>query len=131
MLREYELTLVARPDLLEADMQKLQAKYEQFMTNDGGQIIQKNLWGSRRLAFPIRKTYKAFYINYDYVGTRANVAEMERVMRFDESVLRFLSLKISDKVDVAKRREEIAKQANAMRELREREIREMNEEKEI
>jgi len=131
MLREYELTLVARPDLIESDMQKLQAKYEQFMTNNGGQIIQKNLWGSRRLAFPIRKTYKAFYLNYDFVGTRENVAEMERVMRFDESVLRFLSVKIGENVDVAKRRDQIAKQASAMRELREREIREMNEEKEM
>ena len=109
MIREYEMTLIARSDLPETEIQKLLAKYEKFMTIDGGQILKKDVWGSRRLAFPINKQFRGFYANYDFVGVPAHLTEMERLMRIDESVLRYMSVKLGECADIEARRTDLNK----------------------
>jgi small subunit ribosomal protein S6 len=125
VLREYELTIIARADLPESENAKLLSKYEKLMTADGGEILQKNSWGVKKLAFPMKKAFRGSYVNYDFVGTPSNLSEMERLMRIDEDVLRYMSVYIGQNVNVATRKEQLAKIAMAAREaaneLRERE----------
>lgn len=116
MLREYELTIIARADLPESESSKLIGKYEKLMTSDGGEILQKNNWGTKKLAFPMKKAFRGNYVNYDFIGTAGNLAEMERLMRIDDDVLRYMSVYIGQNVNAAKRKEELAKQAAAARE---------------
>lgn len=116
MLREYELTIIARADLPEPESGKLLSKYEKLMTADGGEILQKNSWGVKKLAFPMKKAFRGNYVNYDFVGTPSNLSEMERLMRIDDDVLRYMSVYVGQNVDVAKRKEQLAKIAAAARE---------------
>ena len=116
MLREYELTIIARADLPESENAKLLSKYEKLMTADGGEILQKNSWGVKKLAFPMKKAFRGSYVNYDFVGTPSNLSEMERLMRIDEDVLRYMSVYIGQNVNVATRKEQLAKIAMAARE---------------
>lgn len=120
MLREYELTIIARADLPESEANKLQTKYEQLMTDGGGEIIQKNVWGTKRLAFPINKHFKGHYVNYDFVGQKDHINEVERLLRLDENILRFLTIRLGENVDVGQRRDELLKQAQKLREMKER-----------
>jgi len=110
-LREYEFTFIAKADLPEADKTKLITKYETLLTKDGGEVIQKSDWGVKRMAFPIQKQFRGHYLHYDFLGTPENLAECERLMRIDENVLRFMSLYINEDVDVAERKDELAKMA--------------------
>ena len=119
-MREYEFTVIARGDLPEAEILSLHQKYEDLLTKDGGEILSKDVWGHRRMAFPINKCYKGFYTNYDYTGKQEHLIEVERLMRFDDNVLRYMSLKIADDVDPAKRKDQIAKE-RAIREAKARE----------
>ncbi len=116
MLREYEMTIIARADLPESDGTKLFGKYEKLMTSDGGEILQKSLWGTKKLAFPMKKSFRGNYVNYDFIGTSANLAEMERLMRIDEDVLRYMSIYIGQNVNTTTRKEQLAKIAAAARE---------------
>jgi small subunit ribosomal protein S6 len=116
VLREYELTIIARADLPESENAKLLSKYEKLMTADGGEILQKNSWGVKKLAFPMKKAFRGSYVNYDFVGTPSNLSEMERLMRIDEDVLRYMSVYIGQNVNVATRKEQLAKIAMAARE---------------
>ncbi|MCX6126823.1 MAG: 30S ribosomal protein S6 [Proteobacteria bacterium] len=116
MLREYEVTIVSRADLLEADSTKLLGKYEKLMTADGGEILKKDSWGSKKIAFPMKKHHRGLYTNYDFVGVPANLSEMERLMRIDEDVLRYMSVFIGENVDPTTRKDQIAKAAAAARE---------------
>ena len=109
MLREYELTVIANSQLSEDDAKKLQQKYEAILANDGGQIIKKDDWGTKKLSFPIKKQFKGRYVHYDLTCLPVHLAEAERLMRIDENVLRYLSVKIGENVDVDKRKAEIAK----------------------
>jgi small subunit ribosomal protein S6 len=116
VLREYEMTIIARADLPESDGTKLFGKYEKLMTSDGGEILQKSLWGTKKLAFPMKKAFRGNYVNYDFIGTSANLAEMERLMRIDEDVLRYMSIYIAKNVNTTTRKEQLAKIAAAARE---------------
>jgi small subunit ribosomal protein S6 len=110
------MTIIARADLPESESTKLLGKYEKLMLSDGGEILQKSAWGVKKLAFPMKKAFRGNYVNYDFVGTSANLTEMERLMRIDDDVLRYMSVYIGQNVDVAQRKEQLAKAAAAARE---------------
>jgi small subunit ribosomal protein S6 len=109
LLREYEFTLVAKADLPEADKAKLFSSYEEILQRNGGELLKKDDWGTKKLAFPIKKHFKGHYVFYDLASHPDNIAECERLMRIDDNVLRFLVIKSDDKVDVEARRAELAK----------------------
>lgn len=123
MLREYEMTIISRADLPESESAKLLGKYESLMTADGGEILKKDAWGSKKIAFAMKKHHRGVYTNYDFVGTSANLAEMERLMRIDEGVLRYMSVFLGENVDPTQRKEQIAKAATAAREAANAEFR--------
>lgn len=85
------------------------AKFESLMTADGGEILKKDALGSRRLAYPINKHFRGVYTNYDFIGLPAHLTEMERLMRIDESVLRYMSVKLGPVEDIELRKAELNK----------------------
>jgi small subunit ribosomal protein S6 len=113
LLREYEFTVVAKADLPDADKQKIFAGYEEILKRDGGEFVKRDDWGSKRMAFPIRKNFRGHFMFYDTASTPASIAECERLLRIDENILRYLVIKIGDKVDVEARKVELAKAAAA------------------
>ncbi len=119
MLREYEFTVIIKGELSDADRLKSLDKYEAILLQDGGQVIQKNDWGVKKMAFPIKRSYKGHYVNYDLTTTSAHLIEAERLMRIDDNILRYLSVKIGEDVDIEERKVELAKiAANEARESR-------------
>ena len=121
MLREYDFTIITKGELSEGDSAKVVQGYEALMTKDGGEILKRDDWCSKKLNFPIKKSYRGNYVNYDFVGTPENVAEMERLMRIDDNVLRHLIVRTDEAegvIDVSARKLELAK---AEKEARERE----------
>ncbi len=122
LLREYDFTIITKGDLPESEALKVLEGYEALMTKDGGQILKKDVWGNKKLVYPINKCFRGNYVNYDFVGTPANLAEMERLMRIDDNVLRHLVVKLESGdggIDVEARKAELAKQE---REARERDL---------
>ncbi len=114
-LREYELTCITRGDLSDSEQEKLIGKYEKILTGDGGQVLSKSDWGVKKLSYPIKKQFRGRYYLYDFLGSPENLAEAQRLMRIDEGVLRFLSIKLGESVDPDTRKVEIAKQQAAVR----------------
>jgi small subunit ribosomal protein S6 len=112
-MREYETMIITKPDLPEAELTKMVGKWESIITANGGQIIKKDTWGVRRLAYPIQKVGRGAYFVFDFAATQADVQELDRVLKFDEGVLRSQSLKLGDTVDVENRRVELQKLAEA------------------
>lgn len=120
MLREYDFTVITRGDLPEGESAKVLSTYEGLMTRDGGEILKRDDWGSKKLAYPVKKQFRGYYVNYDFVGSPASVAEMERLMRIDDNVLRYLVVRLDENtdghVDVEARKAELAKQEREARE---------------
>lgn len=128
MLREYDFTVITRGDLTEGDHANVLTNYETLMTKDGGEILKKEEWGVKKLAYPIKKTFRGHYVNYDFVGRPEHLAEVQRLMRIDDNVLRFLVVRMDDDAegitDVEARKAEIAKAEREAREAEQKRRRE-------
>ena len=92
----YELMLVVEPFLEDAEHQALIEKATDQIKRRAGNITQVDPWGKRRLAYPINKKMEGFYalISFDGEPTGADIAEIERVLRLDEKVMRVMVTRI-------------------------------------
>lgn len=110
-MREYEAMIISKIDLPEADMTKMVERWESIIGKDGGQIVKKEPWGVKRFAYPIEKQTRGNYFVYDIATTQENIRELERVLKYDENVVRSIIIKLADDVNVAERRIELQKKA--------------------
>ena len=107
MLREYEITVITKPQASAEELKKLMERYETLFQADGGDIIRKEDWGQKKMAHAIKKSFKGHYLHYDLNTTSENLKEAERLMGLDEEVLRHLTIRLGESADVEKRRIEL------------------------
>jgi small subunit ribosomal protein S6 len=89
-MRDYEYVFVIHPDLDEAALKELLEKIQGFVSAAGGQVQKMDLWGRRRLAFPLRKHKEGQYVLMQARLAPKASADVERGVRFLEPVLRYL-----------------------------------------
>ena len=88
-MRNYEIMFIAHPDLDDASLTALLDRAKSWVTASGGQVTQLDLWGRRRLAYPIHKQTEGQYILMQTQMTPQATSEIERNMRLNEQVMRF------------------------------------------
>ncbi len=116
---EYETIVIVRPDIEESGVSSLAEKFEGVVTEQGGHILDRENWGSRKLAYPIAKHLRGHFVRMNYLASAASIAELERRMRIEDGIIRFMTVRLADAVDVPTRIEEAAVQ-RAQREEEER-----------
>lgn len=104
ILNEYETIYVARPDLTDDVMSKLTERFSAVITSNQGEILVSEDWGKRKLAYIINKHLRGHYIYLNFCGPASLVAEVERNLGNEDQLLRFLTVKIEDDVEVDSRR---------------------------
>ncbi len=92
-MRNYEIMVVVRADLNEADLHSQLDTIKSWITAKEGKVSQVDLWGRRRLAYPIAKQRDGFYVLMKAELPTAAPSEIERNLRISENVLRFLVIK--------------------------------------
>lgn len=110
-MREYEAMIISKLDIPEAELSKMVSRWESIIAENGGEVIKKDDWGARRLAYPIQNQSRAHYYVYDIATHPVNIRELERVLRFDENVLSSMIINLNDDVDVTKRKIDLQKHA--------------------
>ncbi len=99
--RQYELTIILSPELDEAGKTKILDRVTQVMTEQfGGELKRMDDWGRRKLAYEIRKQGHGDYTYLRFVAPGEAIAEMERVMRLLDGVLKFLTVRLEDDEDM-------------------------------
>lgn len=106
-MREYETTFIARAELSDDAVRQLSDRLKTTIERHKGAILDFQIMGRQNLAYVIEKQSKGNYVFIDYAADTTAVSEVERTLRLDESVLKFLSVKINDTINVDARREEI------------------------
>ncbi len=89
-MREYEIVFIAHPDLEESALNDVAEKVKSWVTEAGGTVLKADFWGRRRLAYAIRKQKEGQYILLKVQLAPTSVAAIERNLRFQEPVLRFV-----------------------------------------
>ena len=87
-LRRYEVMVILDPDLEERTVAPSLDQYLNVVRQDGGSVESVDVWGRRRLAYEIKKKAEGIYAVIDVQATPQAVAELDRQLRLNESVLR-------------------------------------------
>ena len=90
----YEHTFIATPELSTNELDSLNEKIASILEKNGSKIIKKEDWGIRTLAYPIKKNTKGNYNNLYIDGNNKIIKELEQFERYDERIIKFLSIKI-------------------------------------
>jgi small subunit ribosomal protein S6 len=90
----YESIFIARQDVPATQVEALTKTFSEIVTSHGGAVKKTEQWGLRTLAYRIRKNKKGHYVLMNLDAPAAAVAEMERNMRLNEDVLRYLTVKV-------------------------------------
>ena len=93
-LQDYELMVIFTPVLAEDDYKAAQAKYTEFVKENGGKIVHANAWGLRSLAYPIEKKTTGLYWVIEYQAATDMNASLEIQMNRDESIMRHMVTKL-------------------------------------
>ncbi len=89
-MRNYEVVFIVHPDLDEQALNALVEKVKGWITDAAGTIEKAEVWGKRRMAYTIRKQREGQYVYVVATFAPTFVQELERNLRFTESVMRFL-----------------------------------------
>ena len=89
-MRAYELVFIVHPDLDESGLKELIEKVKSWVTDSGGQVSKVDIWGKRRLAYSLRKQKEGQYVLLETQITPSFCAQLERNLRLQESILRYL-----------------------------------------
>ena len=87
-MRHYELMVLVDPEVDERTVEPTLAKYMEIVKNDGGSVDEIDVWGRRRLAYEIQKKSEAIYAVVNFHATPAASAELDRLLRLNETILR-------------------------------------------
>lgn len=90
----YECVLIARNDITQQQVDGIADQITQLMEADGGSVKKREYWGLRSLAYRIKKNRKGHYMLLGLDAPPASVTEMERQLRLNEDVLRFMTLRV-------------------------------------
>jgi small subunit ribosomal protein S6 len=110
-LRRYETILIAHVDLSEDELSSLITRHSAIVTDQKGILVKVERWGKRRLAYMIKKQARGFYILIDYAGETAVVNELERNLKINDKILKFMTVLKDDAVDPAALEKEITEAA--------------------
>jgi len=112
-MRRYESVWVVNGDLADEEVKATIDKFSRIITTQGGTLVGMEEWGRKKLAFKIKGTTRGYYVLVDYAGTPATVKELERNYRIDDRIIRYLTSKKSDQVNLEALQAEIAAKAKA------------------
>ena len=99
-MRHYEIVFLVHPDQSE-QVGGMVERYTKAIEEDGGKIHRLEDWGRRQLAYPINKIHKAHYVLMNIETTPEVVEELETAFRFNDAVLRHLTIKTKHAVTEA------------------------------
>jgi len=133
-MREYDTTFIVQPEISEDGREALVLRLRGVLERSGAAPLEVEDMGKKKLAYEIKKFQKGHYLSLFYLDSGKAVAELERALRLDESILRFLTVRTADavedvdarkarSVDLEKTRKERAAE-RAVREAEERAARE-------
>ncbi|WP_457562402.1 30S ribosomal protein S6 [Caminibacter pacificus] len=107
-LRHYETMFILKPTLTDEEKAAIVENVKKVITERGGEVVAVDNIGVRELAYPIQKFERGHYYIVYYKAPADAVLELERQMRYNEDLLRFMTVKYETKKDI-KRWEEMAK----------------------
>ena len=98
-MRHYEILFIVSPNASAEELSDVATKFQSVITGMEGVVTSYDEQGKMKLAYNVKKENKGYYVLMEFVGSADIVAEVERNMRLDDRVLKYLTVKLADQVD--------------------------------
>lgn len=92
----YETVFIARQDLAAEDVDALTSKFSKIITDGKGKVVSREYWGLRNLSYKVKKNSRGHYVALNIDADYAAVAELSRVMGFNEDVIRNMTFTVEE-----------------------------------
>ncbi len=102
-MRQYETGFVLSPNLSEEETTQFVQQMAEIVAQKKGRMVKQDIWGKRRLAFPIKRFQEGVYVFFTYDGGGDVSAELERRFKQTDHVIRFMTV-LKDPRDLARRK---------------------------
>lgn len=93
-MNQYETVFILTPVLSDVQMKEAVEKFKDVLKQNNAEIVNEEMWGLRKLAYPIQKKSTGFYTLIEFNGEPTIVKRLETAFRRDERVLRFLTFRL-------------------------------------
>ena len=107
-MRRYETIVIIDPDLSAEKQEPVLKRVKDVIGQQSGYLAFIDDWGTRKLAYEIKKKERGYYVRFDFCGTGAVIDEIERFFRIDDRVLKYMTVLLDKKADIEKIKEEVA-----------------------
>ena len=87
---------IAVPETPEDDVNRLNEAITALVEKEGGSIVKTDVWGRRRLAYPINKKSEGIYVLFEIEGSGQEIAELERRMRVNDMIIRYMTVRVDE-----------------------------------
>lgn len=94
--RVYEVIFIVDPDTQEDEMTKLTTNLSGIITDQGGIITRNEVLGRRQLAYRIGRKHEGVYVIFEVEGTGGEIAELERRMRVNDRIMRYMTVRVDE-----------------------------------
>lgn len=95
-MRTYELLYIANPDITADEVAGLNDGITKVFTEQGGNVVKVDDWGKRKLAYKINKKGEGHYVLFELEGTGKELLELERRMRVNDLIIRFMTVRVDE-----------------------------------
>ncbi len=93
-MNRYETVFILTPVLSDDQMKEAVAKFADVLKQNGAEIVNEELWGLRKLAYPIQKKSTGFYCLFEFTADPSVIKTLDVAFRRDERVIRFLNFRL-------------------------------------
>jgi small subunit ribosomal protein S6 len=94
--RTYEVMYIGTPDVGDDDITQLNEAIERMIADEGGTVVRTDNMGRRPLAYPIKKKREGYYVLFEVEGSGQEIAELERRMRVNDTIIRFITVRVDE-----------------------------------
>ena len=94
--RTYEVVFIIDPDAEDAEVMRLTEAVQKIITDQGGSITKTEMMGKRQLAYEINHKRDGVYVLLEVDGSGAEIAELERRMRVNDRILRYMTVRVDE-----------------------------------
>ena len=95
-MANYESVLIARQDLGASQVNEIVSSMSDVIKAEGGEVVKVDNWGLKNLAYRIKKNRKGHYVILNIAAPASAIAEYERVMRVNEDIIRYMTIKVEE-----------------------------------
>ena len=97
MMKHYESVVILNAALDDEHINATVENFSNIIKDNGGEIVDLDLWGRKRLAYPIKKSKSGYCAIYRFTSNPEVIAKLERMFRLDENVIRYLTIVLDKK----------------------------------